>query len=614
MTDSRAGKSVEYDYSIGGLLNSITDNHGNKTAYLYDPVGRLTGIRSPDRGLISYVYDAGGRLQQKVFPNDLITAYQYFQDNQVKSITTSNSSGTELIRHDYTYNNSGYTETASHTIGGATQARSYEYDGLGRLIKERDTVNSLDLDQIAYDPYGNRRQRTVGGVTHFYSHNNLHQISDIRQDSGSGAVVANFSYDDNGNMISKTFAGVTTNIGYDALDRLVSVSKDGLDSEQYGYDHGIRRIQKTVGTTEVNYHYSGPDIIGEYDNNWTTPQAIYAHGAAMDDPLLRLTGSDSAYYHGDALGSVVGVSDSSAVMSATNRYDAWGNVTESTGTTAQYGYTGREPDATGLVYYRARYYDPQIGRFTQPDPKGFINGINRYTYVMNSPVNYVDPWGTMASSHTTTGNDAGYVGTSTGNSGWGTEISSSAVKYVSSVLADPVVNNSLTLVGGLAQIAGGCAITQATAGIGAVAGTTIAFQGAVSAGVAAGNLINISLNALGVTNTDQNNYIDNSGFASAVATYSDNTSVKSAATVVDLAVNLYGLKKGTELAAKAIDNKWLKSGVVSGIVDKTNDSLLANPRVNFQQGSMAGKVLAGLGVTSTTAATVSRELDMSLAP
>ncbi len=434
VTDSRGGKTVDYDYSIGGLLNSITDNDGNKTAYLYDPVGRLTGIRSPDKGLISYVYDAGGRLQQKVFPNDLVTAYRYFKDNKVQSIATTNGSGQELIRNEYTYNEAGDSDIAVHTQAGVSESRSYEYDGLGRLTAERDSQNNIDLERISYDPYGNRRGRTASGVTHFYIHNNLHQVSEIRQDSASGPVIASFLYDDNGNMTQKTFGGVTTNIGHDALDRVVSVSKTGLPTEQYAYDQGSRRIKKTVGGTAVNYHYSGPDIIGEYGDDWTTPHAIYAHGAAMDDPLVRIVAGVPNYYHGDGLGSIVGMSDSTAALSATNRYDAWGNVTEATGTTPQYGYTGREPSDNGLIYFRARYYDPEIGRFTQPDPKGFIDGINRYAYVMNSPVNYVDPWGLKASlSHT--GDSGAYAPSGSSLTGNYTDQPPSIVLYAQN---DPV--------------------------------------------------------------------------------------------------------------------------------------------------------------------------------
>ena len=77
----------------------------------------------------------------------------------------------------------------------------------------------------------------------------------------------------------------------------------------------------------------------------------------------------------------------------TQRFDAWGNVTASSGGIPHYGYTGREPDDSGLIYYRARYYDPRIGRFTQRDPLGFIDGVNRYVYVANTPVNAIDPSG-----------------------------------------------------------------------------------------------------------------------------------------------------------------------------------------------------------------------------
>ena len=411
VTDDRAEKYIAYDYSLGGLLNQSTDSDGNRTSYLYDPVGRLTGIRTSDQGLISYIYDSGGRLRQKAFPNDLVSTYQYFKDNRVQSIVTTKGS-TELIRNDYTYNAAGDTVTAALSLQGATQNREYVYDGLGRLTQEIDTATHTTLDQIEYDPFGNRRIRTVGGTTYYHSSNNQHQLLRIRTGSATGPVVSSFSYDDNGNMTGKTENGNDTVMRYDALDRLVSVSGDGLETETYVYDHSFRRIAKSVGSTTTNYHYNGPDIQAEYTPDWGTPTVLYGYGAAMDDPLVRIntaTGSAS-YYHGDGLGSIVAVSDMAGILTGTTRYGAWGNITASTGNTPQYGYTGREPDATGLVYYRSRYYDPQIGRFTQPDPKGFIDGLNRYVYVMNSPVNYVDPWGMSASTPTVTGDSGGIWG------------------------------------------------------------------------------------------------------------------------------------------------------------------------------------------------------------
>src|SRR5690606_20003110 len=79
----------------------------------------------------------------------------------------------------------------------------------------------------------------------------------------------------------------------------------------------------------------------------------------------------------------------------TQRFDAFGQKLAGTGTVPTYGYTGREPDATGLVYYRARYYDPSIGRFTARDPVGYLDGLNRYAYVGNNPINFTDPNGLL---------------------------------------------------------------------------------------------------------------------------------------------------------------------------------------------------------------------------
>lgn len=185
-----------------------------------------------------------------------------------------------------------------------------------------------------------------------------------------------------------------TALAYDALDRLVQADKDGQVA-QYAYDHAGRRIKKTVNGTTVNYHYNGPDIHAEY-GSWGKASASYVHGPATDDPLLRVTAANGAsYLHADGLGSIVAASDATSRLTAAQLYDAWGqpHPTARLGSLGQYGYTGREPDETGLIYYRARYYDPGIGRFTQRDPIGLKGGLNLYSYVRNNPVNLVAPSG-----------------------------------------------------------------------------------------------------------------------------------------------------------------------------------------------------------------------------
>jgi RHS repeat-associated protein len=114
-------------------------------------------------------------------------------------------------------------------------------------------------------------------------------------------------------------------------------------------------------------------------------------------------GAGMFYYHYDGLGSVVALSDANGVVVERYEYDVFGEPTiydanDQILTTSNYGnpymFTSRryEPE-TGLYYYRARYYNPYIGRFLQPDPTGYFAGLNLYTYVGNNSLNWVDPYG-----------------------------------------------------------------------------------------------------------------------------------------------------------------------------------------------------------------------------
>jgi RHS repeat-associated protein len=103
----------------------------------------------------------------------------------------------------------------------------------------------------------------------------------------------------------------------------------------------------------------------------------------------------SSFYNPDALGSITSLANAGGTLGQTYTFDSFGKQTASNGSlTSPFRYTGREFDSeTGLLYLRARYYSPEVGRFVSEDPIQFNGGINFYSYVRNAPTGQVDPYG-----------------------------------------------------------------------------------------------------------------------------------------------------------------------------------------------------------------------------
>jgi RHS repeat-associated protein len=124
-----------------------------------------------------------------------------------------------------------------------------------------------------------------------------------------------------------------------------------------------------------------------------TGTTTYFHGPGVDQHLAQDQGGTVSYFAADHLGSVTDITTSAGAISLTRRYDPWGNLL-SGASTGGYAFTGREWDAeTGLYYYRARYYDPRMGRFIAEDPIRFDGGVNFYAYVGGNPLAFTDPLG-----------------------------------------------------------------------------------------------------------------------------------------------------------------------------------------------------------------------------
>jgi RHS repeat-associated protein len=198
------------------------------------------------------------------------------------------------------------------------------------------------------------------------------------------------SYDANGNLASD---GVRS-YAYDAENKLVTATTS--QSLAFAYDPFGRRRSKAVGAASTQYLHDGYQVVAEYDASGALRRR-FVYGPGVDEPLVMMAGAATYYYHADGIGSVIALSNQSGAKVESIGYDPFGNANSASIVGNPYLFTGRTYDAeTGLYYYRARYYDPRLGRFLSPDPIGHRGGVNLYAYVVNNPVNLVDPTGWAA--------------------------------------------------------------------------------------------------------------------------------------------------------------------------------------------------------------------------
>jgi RHS repeat-associated protein len=117
----------------------------------------------------------------------------------------------------------------------------------------------------------------------------------------------------------------------------------------------------------------------------------------VDEPLAQVSTGTPEFLHRDGLGSVTAISSSSGSVVGRTSYAPFGGVEEDMGVGSRFGFTGREAEPGDLMYYRARFYDPDAGRFTTQDlVEGLLENpqsLNRYAYALGNPVNYTDPSG-----------------------------------------------------------------------------------------------------------------------------------------------------------------------------------------------------------------------------
>lgn len=282
----------------------------------------------------------------------------------------------------------------------------YFYDGTGnveRIVDRVDSANtctmqydSLDRVTVAdgpwgagaftYDSLGNRTSKDINGENLSYAYGaSDNRLSGVVHDANGNII-------DDGNFI----------YAYDSENRLTNVT-NGTDLITYGYDGDGRRISQTInGETTIFAYGAGPDVLTEFSGNGV-PKFDYIHAGNRNIARINFDGAglpvSKTFYHGDHLGSTIGLTDEETTEVWDRTYLPYGGTFTGTGAAENtHQYTGKELEAaTGLYYYGARYQNPNIGRFMSVDPAGADptdpQSWNRYAYVQNNPLKYIDPDG-----------------------------------------------------------------------------------------------------------------------------------------------------------------------------------------------------------------------------
>lgn len=420
------GRTISYQYDAVGNRISMTTPEGKVITYNYDSGNRLSQIQS-DAGQFSFTYDSLGRRTKLNYPNGIATTYSYDDVGRLTNLLTQNSQLQTLNSFTYTHDRVGNRLTNKNQ----DRTLTYQYDAIYRLTEALSSTpgwssntkgkgsgianaTQQQKEYFTYDAVGNR---FTADHNRTYTYNVGNQLV-----TENGIT---YSYDRSGNLTSKTSSEGTTTFVYDYENRLIKVVRpDGMIIE-FKYDPLGRRIEKKVtdtGTVTVKrFFYDNEDILFEYDENGAIVNR-YIHGLGIDEPLAVIIGKNIYYYHADGLGSIIALTDSSGKVLQDYQYDSFGNLKDQKNRIKQpYTFTARERDKEiGLYYYRARYYDPEIGRFISEDPiintpkqRGlriracsqdkrnkllslFQNNpqrINFYVYVANNTINLVDPFG-----------------------------------------------------------------------------------------------------------------------------------------------------------------------------------------------------------------------------
>ncbi|MDO4301673.1 MAG: RHS repeat-associated core domain-containing protein [Clostridia bacterium] len=425
--------------------------------YNYNNRGQLSAVKENENGgdyvkLVSYYYDNNGNLTSAHYGNNSYNVYYYDEANSVVSMYLKKKSDNSTLEHiSYSYRADGNITSKTVTYGDDTSTTEYTYDSTGRLIREN--VTGYDNFGIAYtyDSAGNRKSMTLSGnagnYTENYTYDKNNRLTGSVKNYGKTSAYTDYTYDKNGNqtkiekykknnegtfklgIISASYKNDTgeEKFTYNGLNRLTGYEstngqyngKIGLSAE-YKYMANGYRLSKEVNGALTEYLWDGDDIAAELNSEEVISKS-YTRGYNL------IKDSSNIYYMHDIQGNVIETyGNDPEYPQGWHYYNAFGTNkyfenSDDINEYSKWGYCDQLYDwETNNYYMRARYYNPETGRFISEDthwnPSNMIYGDrtfeedetkypditaslqagNLYGYCMGNPIYYVDITGNSA--------------------------------------------------------------------------------------------------------------------------------------------------------------------------------------------------------------------------
>ena len=399
--DSGNGLVLRYAYDRAGRLLSKTTPQGSTTRYTWSATNRITSLSNPDFTQVDYQYDGRGRLLSRVTATGARAVFDYDADGRLQLARHYDAARALVDETRWTRDRLGHLTGRRDATGVAV----FQLDALYRLTSA-DYPGSANDEAFQYDAAGNRTSWTRGalqagaGTRHYRYEPGTNRLASIRTGAPGGPLEASFRWNAEGQLVRQTGPGVSRSLGWNGRGQLVELATGG-HTERYRYDPEGRRSGRSGGALgERSYAHEGDHLEAEFVGSQVV--AKYFRGTRIDELVAAwLDGGGNGMrpylFHQDAQCSTLALSQHDGGIAQRLRYGPFGQSQSTSGTSPnRLAYTGREDDGSGLYYYRARYYDPLLGRFLSEDPLGFASGsLNFYTYVGNHPLDAEDPMGLM---------------------------------------------------------------------------------------------------------------------------------------------------------------------------------------------------------------------------